>query len=181
MKKLIKFLLATSMLLCGFVATANAATVRDDEGPSSRAYYDPTDQILRTGEYLIFGQQIWDCVGSTQCQSPYRIFTVNQVDATGDRIYCNELGAWLPAYPLTEVNNLGWKSGNQILAVGEKFIISESPDSDYKSCNSHPIFKVYNVDAPSDSVQIHLKNKSGSIQAVWIYAAPTTEFNTNFC
>lgn len=100
------------------------------------------------------------------------------MDATGDKIYCNNLGDRLLACPLTEVNNIGLKDGNQILRVGESFILDHSEDSDYDFCFSLATFKVYNVDAPSDSIQIHLKNEWCNINNVWVYAKPLEEFNT---
>lgn len=173
MKKLIQFLLATSMLLCGFVATTNAATVRDSEGPSNRAYYDACDQIFRVGEYGMFARPNSDVAV---------LLTVNKVDAAADKIYCDQLGAWLPAYSLTEADPAGHPAGDQILRVGEKFIIANSPDN--LSFNGHKesfVFKIYNVDAPSDSVQIHLMDKWGKINAVWVYAAPMYEFSPHAC
>lgn len=183
MKKICNLLFALFLFAFSAIST-NAATVRDSDGANTanlRSYYDPTDQIFRVGEYAIFGYQIWDCVGDQTCKSPYRIFTVDAVDAAGDKIYCNELGNWLPAYPLTEVDSLGWKSGDQIFRVGEKFILDNSEDHDFDSCNRLAVFKVYNVDAPSDSIQIHLKDKWGTINNVWVYAKPVNEFNTNLC
>lgn len=160
------------MVLCGFITTADAATVRDDNtSPSSRAYYDPCDQIFRVGEYGMFA--VPNSGGAV-------ILTVNQVDAAGDKIYCNELGAWIPAYPLTEVNSSGYPSGDQVLRVGEKFIIANSPDGLVFNGNKRPdIFKIYNVDAPSDSVQIHMMDKWGKVNSVWVYAKPMYEFNPN--
>lgn len=100
------------------------------------------------------------------------VFKVSKVDAAGDRIYCDRLGNWIPAAPLIETNSKGDSQGNQILAVGEYFIIPQHEgDAKYKY---NTYFYIHNIDAPTDSVQVYFKDKWGNTIPTWVYAEPMT-------
>lgn len=172
MKKLLTVLSVITMSL-GSMLAVQGATVKDDSKRDVRSYYDSCDQIFRIGEYAMFGAPNSDVIFT---------FTVDAVDAANDKIYSEKLGNWLPAYPLMEVDDFGRPTGDQIFRVGEKFAILQSPDNLYFNGNLRPdIFKVYNVDAPTDSIQIHLEDKWGNILPVWVYAAPVTEYSPTYC
>lgn len=126
MKKILMGILMVGMIL--FPSSISAATVVDEGNENNTNACSTTkagscsDQIFRVGEIGNF------MVG------PYthKVFKVNKVDAAGDKIYCNEIGNWIPAYPLIETNSSGASSGDQVLRVGEYFIINASLGGDLK-------------------------------------------------
>ena len=130
MKKFLTVILLTGLAL--YPNSISAATVESDGNENntnvcstSRAA-NCSDQVFRVGEIGNF------------MTGPYthKVFKVNKVDAANDKIYCNEIGNWIPAYPLIETNASGATSGDQILRVGEHFIINASLGGDFKGKTS---------------------------------------------
>ncbi|MCR0278755.1 hypothetical protein MKA40_20470 [[Clostridium] innocuum] len=172
MKRISIFILIIGFVL--FPKSISAATVEDDGNENSANVCYSTraancsNQVFRVGEIGNF------------MTGPYthKVFKVNKVDAAGDKIYCNEIGNWIPAYPLIETNTSGATSGDQILRVGEHFIINASLGGDFKGKTSTKpwAWKIRGVDAPTDSVLINIKDKWGNWISTWVYAKPMHEW-----
>lgn len=130
-------------------------------GNETRAYYDPCDQILRVGEYIMF---------TIVAEGGFKNYRVDSVDAAGDQVYSNELGAWIPAYSCVETSQYGGATGDQILSVGEYFTIPRSGDGLNAS------FTVLAVDGPSNAVKVNIKNKWRNWVPTWVNATPLIEY-----
>lgn len=169
MKKHSFIFISCFLLLLPFYFNVNAATVKDDmEDNSSCEVYSTKkacdDQIMQVGSYGTFQHP------HTGDIFAWIIFKVNKVDAAGDRVWCDQLGNWIPAYPLTKTTSSGSRTDNQVFKVGDYFIFNHGSSFKYDY-----IFKIYGVDAPTDSVLIKIKKNSSTYVNTWVYAKPMLE------
>lgn len=143
----------------GFQVSTHAATVIEEggNGPVTCAVSYPCKQVFKVGDVGNF----------RDINPPYalRTFRVDAVDAAGNRIWSNRLGAWLPAGPLRETDSHAQTSGDQILRVGERFTIHGGDIHDGE------MFLIHAIDIPTDSVKIKI-----GTQYVWVYAEPMFKF-----
>ncbi|MBS6179170.1 hypothetical protein MKC91_08630 [[Clostridium] innocuum] len=169
MKKHILIFISCLLLIFPFHFNVNAATVKEGATDNSSCETYATrkacdDQVMQVGSYGSFQYPHTGDIFS------WVIFKVNKVDAAGDRVWCNQLGNWIPAYPLTKTTSSGSRTENQVFKVGDYFIFDHG--SSYKYDH---IFKIYGVDAPTDSVLIKIKKNSSTYVSTWVYAKPMLE------
>lgn len=140
--------IARGILGCFGIATSESTDkpIQVPETPSMPAPTNRwTDQVMEVGSLARFRG----------------VFRVDQVLAHMDSVWCAELtgdgGNSIQAGPLTKCTADGVTTENQVFAEGDHFF-----------CNDK--FKVLNVDAGTDAVQINVGGR-----VIWVYAGPLDE------
>lgn len=169
-KNILSFVSAFLLFTAYSNISVNAATVKENtsgEDSTCETYSTKKaceDQVMQVGSYGTFQNPHVGDIFS------WIYFKVDKVDAAGDRIWCNQLGNWIPAYPLTKTTSDGYITSNQVFKVGDHFIFNHGSSFKYDF-----VFKIYGVDAPTDSVLIKIKKNASTYVNTWVYAKPMWE------